>query len=76
MPPLLQDSTDAPNRPTHSDSQIPCDLIDLGPLVHSQNNCIEPSLLYLFLVCRCSLNESVHVECKEVYWAMTHSLLL
>ena len=76
MPSLLHDSTDAPNPPTHLDSQIPCDLVDLEPLVHSQNSCSEPSLLFLFPVCRCSLNVSVHVECNEVYWAVTNSLPL
>ena len=76
MPSLLQDSTDAPNPPTHLDSQIPCDLFDLGPLVQSQNSCSEPSLLFGFPVCRCSLNVSVRVEFNEVYWAVTHSLPL
>ena len=41
MPSLLQDSIDAPNPPTHSDRKIPCDLVDLGPLVHSQNSCSQ-----------------------------------
>ena len=50
MPSLLQDSTDTLNPPTHSDRQIPCDLVDLELLVGTHSSCCEPSLIYIFPV--------------------------
>ena len=48
MLPLLLGSTDTPNPPTHLDSQIPCDLVDLESLVDTHGSCCVPSLLYFF----------------------------
>ena len=45
MPSQLQDSTDTLNPSTHSDSQIPCDLLDLELLFDTHSSCCEPLLI-------------------------------